>query len=388
MLNNRRKLETGILIGAALGAIYVATRPRTTNHDSSRLVNWSKVEQMAISMVQSLPDSEVTDRHRLGFMYNDMVQQSVAFIRSYTGLDLINGTGTVYVFDRVEWIRANIEGFRKLFSKIEEIQAHLDNSSSLGSLVFSQVNKQLMSTHMGVLLGYLSRRVLGQYDLSLLGKEPVGGSLYFVEPNIRKLERDLRLPGYNLRLWIALHETTHAFEFEANPWLRDYFNSLLESYFDVVNSQVKTFRGKDLLNTAISSLRSRDNYEGWMEIFMPPAQREVFRKLQAVMSLLEGYSNHIMNSIGSSVLPDYSYIKSRFDARQANTSWADKLFARLTGLHIKMEQYRQGEAFVNKVVTERGINFMNKVWEGPENLPSLEEIKSPQLWIERIDAYA
>ena len=89
----------------------------------------------------------------------------------------------------------------------------------------------MLSGQMGLLLGYLGQRVLGQYDLSLLGREPVTeGRLYFVEPNMASLVRRYHLPEEEFRAWIALHEVTHAFEFEGHPWAREYMNTLLTDY--------------------------------------------------------------------------------------------------------------------------------------------------------------
>ncbi len=142
------------------------------------------------------------------------------------------------------------------------------------------------------------------------------------------------------------------------------------------------------LGSIAKRLTDRRQREGWMELLMSDHQRLLFRRLQATMSLLEGYSNHIMNQVGEQILPNFHEIKDRIEKRQKRTSVVDRAFARLTGLNVKMEQYRQGEAFVNTVVERKGIDFMNRAWSGPETLPSLEEIKAPDLWIRRMEAAA
>ncbi|MDP9350620.1 MAG: zinc-dependent metalloprotease [Chloroflexota bacterium] len=387
MATSRRNIEKGLLIGAALGAVYVATRPKGARREgASKLVDWPRVEEQALRMVRNAPGGVIANRQEWNRRYRQMVTESTRVITQYTGMHLQEPLTAVYVFDRQDWIRANLDGFQRLFGRIEEIQSQLKQSGTLASVLMVEMNRTVLSMQLGVLVGYLARRVLGQYDLSLLGKEAVtAGNLYFVEPNIARIEKELSLPGDDLRMWIALHETTHAYEFEGNPWLREHFNSLLEGYFENLNAQMQRFRGARAVLRVAERLRADEQREGWMELFMSTEQRQLFRKIQGIMSLLEGYSNHIMNTVGETILPDFQQIKDRIEQRHKRNSIADKIFARLTGLNLKMEQYRLGEIFVNDVVNRKGIQFMNRVWIGPEALPSMDEIRQPERWIRRIE---
>jgi putative hydrolase len=125
-----------------------------------------------------------------------------------------------------------------------------------------------------------------------------------------------------------------------------------------------------------------------LEALLPPEQRQLVNQLQAVMSLLEGYSTHVMNAVGKQLLPHFEEIEERVEARSKRKSAAELLFLRLTGLQMKLDQYRLGNAFVSFIEKERGITFMNRVWDGPENLPSDEEIHDPALWIRRMERIA
>jgi coenzyme F420 biosynthesis associated uncharacterized protein len=190
----------------------------------------------------------------------------------------------------------------------------------------------------------------------------------------------------DFRLWIALHETTHAYEFEAHPWLRDHMNGLLRRYFDALGDDLGNLRS-DLRGLGNFARRIGANLgqKGYaVELVMTPEQRAIFRALQALMCLLEGYSNHVMDAVGRDLLPSYRQMKDRFESRLKKKGPAERLFAKLTGLDLKMEQYQLGERFVNAVVERVGVAGMNRVWRGPEALPTLEEIREPRLWIERI----
>jgi coenzyme F420 biosynthesis associated uncharacterized protein len=240
------------------------------------------------------------------------------------------------------------------------------------------------------LLGYLARRVLGQYDLALLGREPIEttGKLYFVQPNIRNTERMLGIPSDQFRLWLALHETTHAFEFEAYPWVREHMNSMIQEYFTFLTEDIEYLkRGVSGLKAFWERSRDRNNADGagWIELVMTPDQRQLFSRMQATMAVVEGYSNYIMNAVGRDLMPDYHHIARRFEQRQRQKSSAEQFFIKLTGLDMKMEQYRLGEAFINEIVRQRGDRFAHRVWEGPEMLPTMTELRNPSEWIARIE---
>jgi coenzyme F420 biosynthesis associated uncharacterized protein len=254
-------------------------------------------------------------------------------------------------------------------------------------MVMGGINQTVISAEVGILLGYLGRRVLGQYDLSLLGKEPVvAGKVYFVEPNINQTIENMGVDGDEFRLWIALHETTHAFEFESHPWVRQHFNSILEKYFGLITDDLGRLKQNGGLGGYLKRIRENDaKGSGWIEKVMTPEQHALFEELQALMSIVEGYSNHMMNAIGSKLMPNYEQIKYRMDNRSKNRSLIDKLFVRLTGMNLKLEQYRLGEIFVDTVVEKKGIDFANLIWAEAKYLPSLQEVKEPQRWISRVE---
>ena len=331
------------------------------------------------------------ERSRLDTYYRELVRRCVPIVSEYTGVTLPSTLERTFAFDRVDWINANVAGFRQMFAPLEALNPEVGDERTVASDLLSGVNRRVVSAELGVLLGYLARRVLGQYDLALLGREPViTGKLYYVEPNIRTTEQALKLPGDDFRMWLALHETTHAFEFEAHPWLRDYFNGLLEAYFELLrqDAEVLKRRGMQGLGIFVDRFRSRQTDGAWLEGLMTPEQRVIFEKMQATMCIVEGYSNHVMNAVGKQLLPTYAQIARKFELRQKQRTMAEQLFAQLTGLNIKLEQYRLGGAFINRIVAERGHATARRVWQGPEFLPTMEEIRHPEQWLARTDALA
>jgi len=383
---NRKSIEKVLLVGAALGAVYVATRPKAERREgTSKLVDWPRVEETAIGMVRGMAGGEIANRQEANRRYRAMVAESTTVIARYTGMHLDQPLASVYVFDRQDWIRANLEGFRRLFGRIEEIQSHMRSSTSLAGVLLGEANRAVLSVQLGVLVGYLARRVLGQYDLALLGKEAVTtGSLYFVEPNIAAMVERFELPPEEFRAWIALHEVTHAFEFEAHPWVRDYMNDLLTTYLGSLSEDLFYNRPGGALTLLAGRIKDNLFERGHMlEMMMSPQQRDVFRKLQALMALMEGYSNHVMNQVGARHLKDHDTLKQTFESRAKSRGVAEQLFIKLTGLDIKLEQYVLGERFCEQVASQRGLPFLNQIWQGPDHLPTLDEIHDADKWVAR-----
>ena len=416
------------MLGAAAGATWLAGKvlEDRVSRDAAanpRLLNWSWARRIAVRLAQGglTPGAEAEtwgsaeDRARARDEYAGHVRRSMELVAEYTGIDLPPERAQVYIFDRAEWVDANLAQFELMFAPLDEAYAgtlaRLRSATTVGA--FGQA---MLSGQMGLLLGYLGQRVLGQYDLSLLGREPVTeGRLYFVEPNIAALQRRFGLPADEFRAWIALHEVTHAFEFEGHPWVRDHMNGLLTSYLRSLSEDLFGGQPGGALSTFASRIKdnSRQARSGrngsaggngangsngaagaagaaggghMLELMMSPDQRAAFQQLQALMALMEGYSNHVMQRVGAAQLKDHEVLRTTFESRARNRSVGERLFIRLTGLDVKLEQYALGERFCQQVVDARGIDYLNRVWEGPEQLPTLEEIHEPERWVARQQA--
>ncbi len=383
------KLTTaGVMAGAALG-VWAGKRIKdyARQERPEGMINWNRTREIAVAMNKGESLTAV-ERERLDQYYGDLVAKCIPIVSEYTGTSLPTDDHRTFAFDRVDWIDANLVGFKRMFGPIEVLDSPTAHKGTVGRLA-SSVNQSMLSYEIGLLLGYLARRVLGQYDLALLGREPVeaSGKLYYVEPNIRGVETKLGLPRDGFRMWLALHETTHAFEFEAHPWVRVHFNALLERYMAFMKQDAEYLKqGMQGLKVFADRMRSRESDNGsWIEAFMNEEQRDLFNEMQAMMCVVEGYSNHVMNAVGKDLLANYEEISRKFEERQKQRTQSEQLFAKLTGLNVKMEQYRAGERFIDEIVRLRSHDTARRVWEAPEFLPTMDEIRKPELWLTRID---
>ena len=274
----------------------------------------------------------------------------------------------------------NLATFRVLFERIEHaVLEQQEGPDTAGRAMSRWLNRTVGNQQLGLMLAFLGRKVLGQYDVSLLAAGPTRGRLHFVEPNIVGTAATMRIPRDEFRTFIALHEATHAFEFEAHPWLRPYFA-------DLVGRTVESLAAESggMMERMREAMAAGGGH--WLERIMTPAQRETFNKTQALMSLLEGYSNHVMNAAGARILPNFSEIHDKFERRGERRGALEKAVMRITGLDLKMEQYAAGERFADAVIGERDRAFLNRVWTGPGMLPTLDEIRNPERWIARVEA--
>ena len=238
----------------------------------------------------------------------------------------------------------------------------------LGKATMALANRWVTTRQLGFLLGFMGSRVLGQYDLALLSAEATPGRLLFVEENIRQTATALDVPLDPFRTWIALHETTHAFEFEAHPWLRPYLAERLERQLRLFSREASGL-GREALREPRPGAPRRGGRtaEHWMERLMTEEQRRLFRETQAVMSLLEGFSDYVMDEVGRG-----PRARRRADQRPvpraapAPQSPFERAIMRLTGMDLKLEQYRKGERFVRRSPTARRPAALRRLWDGPE----------------------
>lgn len=352
-------------------------------------IDWDQAREIAALVAQSegpgpFPDPQVR------VQFEAMRERSEGLVRAYTGLRPLEEVGPLFVFDRPQWIEANISSFKLIFEPLAESYGKtlrtLEEQRSREYHLGRRITRGLLTAQLGMVMGYLARSVLGQFDLGLPRLED-SGKLYIVYPNLLKAEEKMRLEPSDFRLWITLHEVTHGFEFAAHPWLRDYLRSLMERYFQSVSLRLEDMslrlRPEELRDARrLNEIISRG---GLMSIIHTPEQREILERIQAFMSLVEGYSNLVMDMVGKEIIPTYRQMSIAFRHRRDSKSGAERLVERMLGFDLKLQQYQVGELFCREVVEKKGLEFLNLAWKREDNLPGVDEIRHPYLWIERIE---
>lgn len=310
--------------------------------------------------------------------FADFTARSEVLVGEFTGLRA-PAPVTAIVLDRKGWVDANVESMRQLLAPL------LDRvGERMASSPIAPIGRQLAGSEIGALLGYLSQRVIGQYDL-LVPDQPGGDAVYYVGPNVLALEKRFAFRPRDFRMWIALHETTHRAQFTGVPWLRDHFFSLAHQAMSVVEPDPRSV--VRALSNAVDELRRGRNpldEGGLVGLFASPEQRGVLAQVQALMSLLEGHGDYVMSDLGVKHVAGEERMARVLHQRRNSVGFTGFMH-KLLGLEQKLRQYEVGEKFIRGVVELGGPSAIDHAWRGPENLPTIDELTAPQAWLQRVE---
>ncbi len=349
-------------------------------------IDWPLAERVAVRAAGREPFSDSYLGESLQRDFDAATAQAEELVEQATGLRSLSGPARARVTDRAGWIHANVNSFQRLLRPLTD-----KLGDRLGGPVSAGVTRKVGGLEGGLLLGWMSGRVLGQYDL-LVVEDPAESSpddqdiVYYVGPNVLALEKRYAFPPKEFRLWLALHEVTHRAQFTGVPWLRQHYLGLVQQTLDSVEPDPKRFF--DALVKAVDDLRhGRKPLEdgGVAALLATPEQKVVLDKIGGLMSLLEGHGDVTMDRAGADQIPSAHRFGRVLRERRASVSPATKLLQRLLGIEAKINQYAQGERFIAEV--ERiggGPSALEPVWRGASWLPTLAEIRDPEEWLDRV----
>ncbi|MCC9144185.1 MULTISPECIES: zinc-dependent metalloprotease [unclassified Arthrobacter] len=368
--------------------------PNSMPSGAPSLVNWDLAASTAAAMVAPGPKMSAREIRTAVAELRAAAEASVAHVHRITGLEAARDLrdSDVLIVDRASWARANSQSFSVLMgpalkhlAETRPEQLAAANTALGGTMTGAQL---------GTILAFLSSKVLGQYDpfAALGGVGKPGGRLLLVAPNIVTLERELNVEPADFRLWVCLHEQTHRVQFAAAPWLREHMLEQISQLSNGMMDKAQTI--SERLGSAVKALAAPKggvDADGvpkksvdLLSLLQDPEDKERLSHLTAVMSLLEGHANVVMDAVDASIVPSVKTIRQRFNNRGAKRTWIDRFFRQIMGLDAKMRQYSDGARFVRAVTDSVGMEGFNRVWERPENLPTEAEIHSADLWIARM----
>jgi coenzyme F420 biosynthesis associated uncharacterized protein len=358
-----RGTVTGLAIGAGIALLAEASRPLG---GTAKLLDWEEVSRLAQRRLAGprLPDAEL---RRAGDELNRLARElEETLLETVGGLPPGATLPSFEAVDRVGWLERNLGTLRPVLDPLLE-------ANQLPRTRLTELGRVGIDRYLAFLFALLARRVLGQFDPQLGVNRPLrvateAQSLYLVEPNVAEWQEKADVDGQDLRRWLILHELTHAWQFAAHPWLRDHLNGSLARILRQVVTSGTANPLERLVRMTVGA----------------PDQWRTLQQLQATMSLVEGYGNLLMNEVGRRLLPAFEALERAYEERRATRSLLDLLIWRLTGLELKLQQYRVGEAFCQRIYDFYGMEVLNLAWDGPENLPRPNEIRDPERWYRRV----
>ena len=352
----------------------------------STMIDWDLAVAAASKMSGAGPAITREEAEDVVAELREGAERSTPLVRDFTDLAAGSRTAPVLIVDRAGWIRANADGFAEVIAPlVDKLQSRKGAPSPMAEAVGSRVT----GLEVGALLGFMSSKVLGQFDpfygLDSAGETGPAGRLLLVAPNIVHAEREMGVDPHDFRLWVCLHEETHRVQFTAVPWMRDHIRSELEalvSEIEVDPAKLASMVGEGVKR--VGDILRGDDDVSLLDLFSSARQREVLDRITAVMSLLEGHADVVMDGVGPEVIPTVKDIRRRFTERRKGTSYLDRVLRKLLGLDAKMAQYRDGAAFTRGVLDQVGMDGFNAVWAEPAHLPSRVEISDPAAWVRRV----
>lgn len=347
-------------------------------------VDWAFAEKVAVRVCGKEPFAESYHYDSLTPDFEAFTAQAEGLVEAETGLRSLAGPARARVTDRAGWVRANVASFQRLLRPLLEKFGERVEKSPVAPLT-----TRLAGAELGMMLGWMSTRVLGQYDLLVIEEENPHEQdiVYYVGPNVLALEKQFAFPPGEFRLWLALHEVTHRAQFTGVPWLREHFIGLVHQTIDSVDPDPQRLVGA--LEQVARSVRRGENplaEGGLMTLLAGPEQRAVLDQVTGLMSLLEGHGDVTMDRAGEGLVPNADRFARALRQRRQSAVGLTKLLQQVIGLEAKLNQYADGERFIAAVERAGGPDLLQRAWESPGNLPSRDEIRDPQGWIGRMGA--
>jgi coenzyme F420 biosynthesis associated uncharacterized protein len=341
---------------------------------AARLADWESAVDIGRRVAGPGVPVPGVERARLREDMAEIVPRAEGLIRAFTDMEVQGFRSRAWVMARSEWIRANLNGLQRLLEPLAERM--LD-----GRPTRANYKRKALGAQAGVLIGYVARKVLGQYDVFLPPDDE--GLLYFIGPNIVEVERRFSLPPKDFRLWIAIHEVTHRVQFGSATWLRAYLAGQVDEYLGSI--QLDSGQMMEQLKRAAAEARTGGDWRGMGGVFLllSPEQREMFKRMQALMSLLEGHASYVMNEVARDHVNDVDRMRRALSARRKASS-LERTMQKAIGFEQKIRQYDTGEHFVRSIVDRAGMSTFNLVWRSPGDLPTLDEIGAPDRWLARV----
>lgn len=326
----------------------------------------------------------------LGVDLAPLATQAQEQVARYTRLEAKTAIPPLEAVDRREWAEVNLATLAKVLDPVTE---RLEDRTSLAGPfagILRSGASALLAIEVGLVVGYMSQHVLGQYELALLQSdadpEPAPPRLLLVAPNLEQALTTMGLDREDFLMWIVLHESTHAYQFAGVPWLREHLAGLLGEYLKTVELKVDEGVAKSLPTSLPNPGKLVADFRegGLAALVQTDEQRRIMDRVQATMAVVEGYSEHVMDAVAAESSVDFQGMRVALDRKRASRSTPERILRRLLGFDLKLRQYELGKRFCDWVSLHEGVDCLNVVWSGPDALPTLAELTAPADWVARV----
>ncbi|HEV2723571.1 MAG TPA: zinc-dependent metalloprotease [Thermoleophilaceae bacterium] len=346
------------------------------------MVDWTLARQIARFAARS------DDVPALGLDLPALAREIEPDVIAHARLQPAGAAPSAEVVGRGAWAEANLSSLSTL---LEPVTGRLEDRLARAGPFAGALRLATgvtVAAEVGLVVGYMSQRVLGQYELALLAPD-TPPRLLFVAANLERAVSELDVDQDSFLRWVVIHELTHALQFGSVPWLRGHLGGLLREYLETVDVRIERGAAGGLPSLPNpTELVERFKEGGLAALVQTQEQRAIVERMQAAMALIEGHAEHVMDALAPKLVPEHEGLREAMSRRRASRSAPERILGRLLGMDMKLRQYELGKSFCDAVVAEGGIEALNRAWTGPPALPTREEIEQPVMWLGRTEAPA
>jgi putative hydrolase len=315
----------------------------------------------------------------------EVIHHSEALVAGYTRLPLdepLLAEPVTSTLEAWEWLFKHLA--TRFSGELGRIGSDGDERSGSMQAAMAQIAPLLMGIQVGTVLGHLGKETLGRHDMPIPRDDD--GHIFVVVSNVDSLATGYGLDGRELNRWVAMQETARSLVGKRSRWVNKYFRGLLIELIDSIEIDVGALEQRliELQSGGIEAVQ-----EGLGDASLPvvasPRHQSALRRVQAFIAIFEGYANHACKQVAGEILKDPHKVDEVMARRAVSASDGEALLTGLIGLSFDRALEQSGTTFCAAVISLKGLEFLNRVWEAADNLPSLDEIKDPFAWMERVE---
>ena len=362
-------------------------------------IGWDAARQLALSIATDGGEErnvDPLDRIRL----EQLVRIAELHVANATGLPTsFGGTGvSIMAVTRGQWAATTLDAWRPLF---EQLAASLtptapsgapDPADPLGFMapLMAMMGPMMLGMTAGSMIGHLSRRSFGQYDLPV--PRTPSDELMVIPANFETFASEWSIPADDLRLWVCAQEIAMHSVLRI-PHVRAAVDGYLSAYAAGFEPDATAL--EDRLGKLDVDMSDPSSVSGMQSMFSDPeivlgaiqsqAQRDMLPRFEALIAAIVGYVDHIVDAVGTSLLANITMISEAVRRRRVEADDSDRFVERLFGLELTQATYDRGAAFIAGIVERVGYDGVVRLWESERTLPTPAEIDAPGLWLARID---
>jgi len=296
------------------------------------------------------------------------------------------------VIGRRRWIVSTMSGWgwlltlvaSRLSSEVTSFASERGEEVNPMGAVMGQIAPLLLGMQAGTLIGQLARDALGRYDPAIPREDD--GHLFFVSSTVNEVADGYGFDRDTFRRWLALEDVARHTATRVSPWIDRYSRSLFVELVESLEIDASDLERKlaDLQSRGPEALQEGFDTSDMLPIVQTPRHTKALDTLRAFTAVIEGYARHVANAVSEEVVGDSARIEKGMQRRSASPTAGRAMLRAMLGLTFDPLLAQSGVTFCNAVVELRGIPSLNRLWEAPDNLPTLTEIRDPFQWIERV----